>query len=128
MQIASMSKGMKLQEHQILYMFAIKLKELCNKLGVHIDSSTQLNGEYKNARDKDETLLRGTESACNSLSVYQRGIFNNANGEVLSCKDEDNPVSWLLGSSDVSTNPAMGVGKLLIRFSKQGSYGNVSKR
>ena len=61
MQIASMSKGMKLQEHQILYMFAIKLKELCNKLGVHIDSSTQLNGEYKNARDKDETLLRGTE-------------------------------------------------------------------
>ena len=51
MQIASMSKGMKLQEHQILYMFAIKLKELCNKLGVHIDSSKQLNGEYKNSRD-----------------------------------------------------------------------------
>nr|DAX99954.1 MAG TPA: Enolase [Caudoviricetes sp.] len=37
-------------------------------------------------------------------------------------------MSWLLGSSDVSTIPEMGVGKLLIRFPKQGSYGNVSKR
>lgn len=69
MEIANMSKGMKMQEYQVLYIFAIKLKELCNKLGVHIDSSTQLNGEYKNAKDKDETLLRGAKSVADKIDV-----------------------------------------------------------
>lgn len=69
MQIANMSRGMKLQEHQVLYMFAIKLKELCNKLGVHIDSATQVNGEYKNAKDKDETLLRGAKSIADKIDL-----------------------------------------------------------
>lgn len=69
MEIATMSKGMKMQEHQVLYIFAIKLKALCNKLGVHIDSSTQLNGEYKTAKDKDETLLRGAKSMADKIDV-----------------------------------------------------------
>ena len=69
MQIATISKGMKLQEHQVLYMFAIKLKEICNKLGVHIDSATQVNGEYKTARDKDETLLRGAKSIADKIDL-----------------------------------------------------------
>lgn len=97
MQIASMSKGMKLQEHQILYMFAIKLKELCNKLGVHIDSSTQLNGEYKNARDKDETLLRGAKSIADKIDI---GIIS-----MPPTREELKAVEPILEDRGVTMNP-----------------------
>lgn len=68
-QIANMSKGMKLQEHQVLYIFASKLKTLANTLQVHISSSTQLNGEYKDAKVKDETLLRGAKSIGDRIDI-----------------------------------------------------------
>lgn len=69
MQIANMSKGMKLQEYQILYIFASKLKTLANTLQVHISSSTQLNGEYKDTKIKDETLLRGSKSIADRIDI-----------------------------------------------------------
>lgn len=69
MQIANMSRGMKLQEHQVLYIFASKLKTLANTLQVHISSSTQLNAEYKDAKIKDETLLRGAKSIGDRIDI-----------------------------------------------------------
>lgn len=69
MQMADISKGMKFQEYQVLYIFATQLKSLCNKLNVHIDSATQVNGEYKNARIKDETLLRGSKAIADRIDV-----------------------------------------------------------
>ena len=69
MEIATISKGMKLREDQILYIFAIRLKNICNKLGIHVDTSTQLNGEYKSARDKDETLLRGSKAIADKIDM-----------------------------------------------------------
>ena len=75
-EVASMSRGMKMREDQILFLFIDKLKNLCNKLGVFILTMTQLNGTYKDSPVKDETMLRGSEErACNSLSVNQRGLF-----------------------------------------------------
>lgn len=44
-EITKRSGGIKLREDQILLMMAIKLKDLCNELGIFIVSSTQLNGE-----------------------------------------------------------------------------------
>ena len=46
-EITRRSGGVKLREDNILFMMSIKLKDLCNQLGVFIMSATQLNGEKK---------------------------------------------------------------------------------
>lgn len=68
-EVASVSKGMKLREDQILFLFADTLKNLCNKLGVFILSSTQLNGTYKDTAEKDETMLRGAKSLADRIDL-----------------------------------------------------------
>lgn len=68
-EIASASKGMKLREDQILLMFTSRLKAMCNDLNIHIDSSTQLSGEYKNVRDADQNVLRGAKSIADKIDL-----------------------------------------------------------
>ena len=69
MEVAQMSKGMKLREDQILFLFVDTLKNLCNKLDVFILSSTQLNGTYKDSTEKDETMLRGAKSMADRIDL-----------------------------------------------------------
>ena len=59
-EVANASRGMKLREDQILFLFIDTLKNICNDLGVFILTMTQLNGTYKDSTVKDETMLRGT--------------------------------------------------------------------
>lgn len=68
-EIASASRGMKLREDQVLLMFSDRLKAMCNKLNVHIDSSTQTNGEYKNIKDADQNVLRGAKAVADKIDV-----------------------------------------------------------
>jgi len=68
-EIASVSRGMKLREDQVLLMFSDRLKAMCNKLNVHIDSSTQTNGEYKNIKDADQNVLRGAKAVADKIDV-----------------------------------------------------------
>ena len=58
-EITTISRGMRLREDQVLLMFSDILKSMCNKLNIHIDSSTQTSGEYKNVKDADQNVLRG---------------------------------------------------------------------
>lgn len=44
-EITKRSGGVKLREDNILFMISIRLKDLCNELGVFIMSATQLNGK-----------------------------------------------------------------------------------
>lgn len=53
-------KGMR--EDNILFMIGVRLKDLANQYGVFILSSTQLNGEVKEAKVYDQKLLRGAKS------------------------------------------------------------------
>ena len=69
MEISNMSKGMKLREDQILFLFSDSLKNLCNKLDVFILSSTQLNGSYKDSAEKDETMLRGAKNLADRIDL-----------------------------------------------------------
>lgn len=69
MEIAEMSKGMKLREDQILFLFSDALKNLCNRLNIFILSSTQLNGTYKDSAEKDETMLRGAKNLADRLDL-----------------------------------------------------------
>jgi replicative DNA helicase len=69
MDIATKSKGMKLREDNILYIFIERMKSIANKLNIHFNTSSQLNGEWKNAKDGDQNLLRGAKSLADKLDA-----------------------------------------------------------
>ena len=73
-EVASRSGGMKLREDNILFMLSIKLKDLCNKYGIFIMSSTQLNGDYKDAKIIDQNLLRGAKAIADKVDVGLIGL------------------------------------------------------
>lgn len=62
----SKASGIGLREDQILLLMSIRLKDICNKYFVYLMSSTQLNGEWKEAWTKgaiiDSTFIRGGKS------------------------------------------------------------------
>lgn len=73
-EIATKSKGMKLREDNVLYIFIERMKFICNKLGIHFNTSSQLNGEWKNAKDADQNLLRGAKAMADKLDVGIIGL------------------------------------------------------
>lgn len=58
-----------LREDNILFMISTRLKDLCNEYGIFIISSTQLNGEYRDARIFDQNLLRGSKAVADKIDV-----------------------------------------------------------
>ena len=50
-------------------MLAIKLKDLCNELGIFLISSTQLNGEWEDANSGNQNLLRGSKAIADKIDV-----------------------------------------------------------
>lgn len=68
-EITKKSGGIKLREDNILFMMAIRLKDLCNQYGIFLMSSTQLNGDWKEAKIPDQNLLRGRKiTLCPNIS------------------------------------------------------------
>lgn len=51
-------------------MLAIRLKDLCNELGIFLISSTQLNGEWEGKRDGNQNLLRGAKAIADWTKFY----------------------------------------------------------
>ena len=51
-----------LREDNVLFMIAVRLKDLCVENDVFIQTSTQLNGDYRDAKVYDQNLLRGAKS------------------------------------------------------------------
>lgn len=58
-----------LREDNVLFMISVKLKEIANKYGIFIMSSTQLNGDYTQSKIFDQNLLRGAKSIADSIDV-----------------------------------------------------------
>ena len=56
-----------LREDNVLFMIAIRLKDLCGEYGVFIMTSTQLNAEYTTAQQYDQNLLRGAKSIADKI-------------------------------------------------------------
>lgn len=52
--------GVKLQTHQILFLFSASLKQLCNKYDIFLGSSTQLSSNWK--EEKDANALKGSKA------------------------------------------------------------------
>lgn len=66
-EITRRSGGVKLREDNILFMLSIRLKDICNQYGVFILSSTQLNGDYQDAKTPDQNLLRGAKAIADKI-------------------------------------------------------------
>lgn len=60
-----------LREDNVLFMIAVKLKDLCNKYGVFLMSATQLNGSYKQETENqyDQNMLRGAKSVGDKIDL-----------------------------------------------------------
>ena len=48
-------------------MLSIRLKDLCNDLGVFIMSATQLNGDAQGAKNADQNVLRGAKAIADKV-------------------------------------------------------------
>lgn len=66
-EVTSKTKVSGLREDNILFMISIKLKDICNKYGVFIMTATQLNGDYRTAKQYDQNLLRGAKSIADKI-------------------------------------------------------------
>lgn len=71
-EMASMSKGMSMREDMVLYMFMFRLVQIAEKYNVYISTSSQLNGEWKDAKNADQNLLRGAKSLADKI---QKGMI-----------------------------------------------------
>lgn len=58
-----------LREDNVLFMISVKLKDICVENGVFIESSTQLNGDYRDAKIYDQNLLRGAKSIADKIDL-----------------------------------------------------------
>ena len=68
-EITRRSGGVRLREDNILFMISVRLKDLCNQYGVFIMSATQLNGDYREAEQYDQNLLRGAKSIADKIDA-----------------------------------------------------------
>jgi hypothetical protein len=68
-EITKKSGGVRLREDNILFMLSTRLKDLCNKYGIFIMSSTQLNGDYQEAETPDQNLLRGAKAIADKIDL-----------------------------------------------------------
>lgn len=56
-----------LKEYNVLFMIAVRLKDLAVEHGVFIETATQLNAEYRTAQIYDQNLLRGAKSIADKI-------------------------------------------------------------
>ena len=68
-EITKRSGGVKLREDNILFMISIRLKDLCNELGIFIMSATQLNGDWQEAKEANQNLLRGAKAIVDKIDL-----------------------------------------------------------
>lgn len=79
---------MKLREDQILFMLSSKLKDLASELGIFIQSATQLNGQWEEAEEVNQNLLRGAKSIADydEFLCWDNSIYLLASIFLLLCK------------------------------------------
>ena len=66
-EVTRRSGGIKLREDNVLFMLSIRLKDICNKYGIFIESATQLNASYLDSETPDQNLLRGAKSIADKV-------------------------------------------------------------
>lgn len=112
-EISKRSGGVKLREDNILFMLSTRLKDLCNKYGIFILSSTQLNGSYVESENPDQNLLRGSKAIADKIDIGEL---------ILPVKDKDIEALDSILSSGTFDKPTL---KLSFYKNRRGRYKNV---
>lgn len=68
-EIANKTKGVKMREDNALIMFIDRMKTLANTLNLHIDTSSQANGDWKTTKDADQNVIRGAKGMADKVDV-----------------------------------------------------------
>lgn len=71
-----------MQEHQVLYQISVKLKEIANKHNIFLLTSTQLNANYKDQENMDDSALSGSKAIAQKVDIG--GLLLN-----ITAKDEE---------------------------------------
>ena len=66
-EITRASGGMRIREDQVLFLLSSKLKDIASTYNVFVFSSTQLNGNFRQEKIPDQTLLSGAKSIANRI-------------------------------------------------------------
>lgn len=112
-EISKKSGGVRLREDNILFMLSTRLKDICNKYGVFIMSSTQLNADYQEAETPDQNLLRGAKAIADKID------FGSI---LLSVKDKDIEALGTILTSNTFDRPNL---KLSIYKNRRGRYNGI---
>lgn len=112
-EITRRSGGVKLREDNILFMLSTKLKDICNQYGVFILSSTQLNGDWKDAKIPDQNLLRGAKAIADKIDL---------GGILLPVTTDDIKALEPILNSNIFAKPTI---KLSIYKNRRGRYKGV---
>ena len=97
--------GVKPRDDQVLSELSKKLKRMCRKYDVSIDTATQLSGDYKNIANRDETIVRGSKAIIDKadLAMIQtaptkeelekiQAIFDSTPSEFVTMKELIDPI------------------------------------
>ena len=68
-EVSQRTNGMKLREDNILFMLAIKIKDLCNELGIFVISATQLNADWEERGTSNQNVLRGAKAIADKIDL-----------------------------------------------------------
>ena len=71
-----------MREDSILFLLSTRLKELAVQYNIFIESSTQLNADFKTSTTPDQNLLRGAKSIADRIDLGT--ILLNATAEDIS--------------------------------------------
>ena len=105
--------GVNLREDNILFILSNKLKDICNTYGVFIESATQLNGDWKEAKTPDQNLLRGAKAIADKIDY----------GSILmTVTSEDIEALETILASNIFDKPAI---KLSVYKNRRGKYKGV---
>lgn len=78
-EVSSKSGVKGLREDNVLFMIAIRLKDLCNQFGIFLMTATQLNGTYQDANVYDQNLLRGSKAVGDKIDEGEIMLETNEN-------------------------------------------------
>jgi len=66
---ASAKAHMTVREDQVLANVSTRLKDLCNKYDISIDTWTQVSGDWKNENNRDQTIVRGSKAIIDKADI-----------------------------------------------------------
>lgn len=110
------SNNIAIREDQVLGNLSAKLKELSRKYNVSIDSWTQVSGDFKNERNRDQTIVRGSKAIIDK--VDWAGIMSRPTPRELKLLEKTLRSSLQLGKNE--PNSCISIYK-----NRGGKYNNV---